>query len=130
MVQGMRVGQRVGRVRRVGVVVGRVSQRWMVVPLSSSSSVASYCCARSFCSLPGQTGLVCGGPVGLGDDDVWVLEEGSGAQAVVVHGLSVGLQVALHVLGIEGEVRAYHGGKGGGRSVGEMRCRGHGEGWG
>lgn len=114
MVQGMRVGVWVGRVRRMRVVVGRMSQRWMVVPLSAS--VASYCCPRSFCSvasLPGQVSLVCSGPVGLGDDDVGVLQEGSGAQAVVVDRLSVGLQVAFHVLGIEGEVRAYHGGKGG-----------------
>lgn len=40
MVQGMRVGVRVGGVRRVGVgvgvVVGGVSQGWMVVPLRSS----------------------------------------------------------------------------------------------
>lgn len=42
----------------------------------------------------------------LRDDDVGVLEEGSGAQAVVVHRLGVGLQVALHVLRVEGEVRA------------------------
>lgn len=114
MVQGMRMGVWVGRVRRMGVVVGRMSQRWMVVPLSSS--VASECCSRSFCSvasLPAQISLVCCGPVGLGDDDVWVLQESSWAQAVVVHRLSVGLQVAFHVLGVEGEVRAYHGGESG-----------------
>ena len=51
--------------------------------------------------------------MGLRDDDVGVLQESPRAQAVVVHRLSVGLQVAFHVLGIEGEVRAYHGGKGG-----------------
>lgn len=115
MVQGMRMGVWVGRVRRMGVVVGGMSQRWVVVPLCSSS-VASYRWPRSFCpvaSLPAQAGLVCSGPVGLGDDDVGVLQESSGAQAVVVHRLSVGLQVAFHVLGIEGEVGAYHGGKGG-----------------
>lgn len=115
MVQGMRMGVWVGRVRRrMGVVVGGMSQRWMVVPLSSS--VTPYRCPSSFCSvasLPGQISLVCGGPVGLRDDDVGVLQESPRAQAVVVHRLSVGLQVAFHVLGIEGEVRAYHGGKGG-----------------
>lgn len=114
MVQGMGMGVWVGRVRRMGVVVGSMSQRGMVVPLSCS--VASDCRPRSFCSvasLPAQICLVCCGPVGLGDDDVWVLQESSRAQAVVVHRLSVGLQVAFHVLRIEGEVRAYHGGKGG-----------------
>lgn len=114
MVQGVGVGVRVGRVRRVRVVVYRMSQTRMVVPLSYS--VASYHRPRSFCSLaslPGQISLVCRGPVGLGDDDVGVLQEGSRAQAVVVHRLGVGLQVAFHVLWIEGEVGAYHGGKGG-----------------
>lgn len=94
------------------VVVGGVSQRWVVVSLSSSSP----CCGRSLPSLPplsAQTGLVGGGPVGLRDDDVGVLEEGSGAQAVVVDRLGVGLQVALHVFWVEGEVGAQHGRQGG-----------------
>ncbi len=104
---GMRMGVRVGRVRWVRVVVGRVSQRWMVVPLSSPlSSPCGRCSFCSLASLSGQTSLVCGGPVGLRDDDVWVLEESSGAEAVVVHRLGVGLQVALHVLWVEGEVGA------------------------
>lgn len=104
---GMRVWVLVGRVRWMGVVVGGVSQRWMVVPLSSS--ISSPCCPCSFCSLAslsGQTSLVCSGPMGLWDDDVGVLEESSGAEAVVVHRLGVGLQVALHVLWVEGEVGA------------------------
>lgn len=96
------------------MVVCRMSQGWMVMPLSSS--VASYCCPRSLCpftSVPGQISLVCCGPMGLRDDNVRVLEKSSWAQAVVVHRLSVGLEVTFHVLWIKGEVRAYHGGKGG-----------------
>lgn len=107
VMHGMRVGVLVGRVRWMGMVVGRVSQRGMVVPFPSSLS--SPGCPRSFgpvTSLPGQSGLVCGGPMRLRDDDVGVLEESSGAEAVVVHRLGVGLQVALHVLGVEGEVGA------------------------
>lgn len=110
VVHGMRVRVgRVGRVRWVRVVVGGVSQRWVMVPFSSPLS--SPCCRRSFrslgrSSLSAQAGLVCGGPVGLRDDDVGVLEESSGAEAVVVHRLGVGLQVALHVLWVEGEVGA------------------------
>lgn len=102
---GMRV--RMGRVRKMRVVVGGVSKRWMVVPVSPSLSSPSRC--GSFYSFGGsslcsQTGLVCGRPVGLRDDDVGVLEESSGAEAVVVHRLGMGLQVALHVLWVEGEV--------------------------
>lgn len=103
----MRMGVWVGRVRWMGMVVGGVSQRWMVVPFSSSLS--SPCCSCPFCSLAslsGQTGLVCGRPMRLWDDDVGVLEESSGAEAVVVHGLGVGLQVALHVFWVEREVGA------------------------
>lgn len=102
---GMRVGVWVSRVRWMGVVVGGVSQRGVVVPFPSSLS--SPCRPRSFCpvaSLPRQSGLIRSGPVGLRDDDVGVLEESSGAEAVVVHRLGVGLQVALHVLRVEGEV--------------------------
>lgn len=100
----MRMGVWVGRVRWMGVVVGGVSQRLMVVPLSSSfSSPCSFC---SLASLSGQTSLVCSRPMGLRDDDVGVLEESSGAEAIVVHRLGVGLQVALHVLWVEGEVGA------------------------
>ena len=104
---GMRV--RMGRVRWMWVVVGRMSQRWMVVSLSSPLS--STCCSCSFCSLgcspfSTQTSLVCSGPVGLRDNDVGVLEESSGAEAVVVHRLGVGLQVALHVFWVEGKVGA------------------------
>lgn len=68
------------------VVVGGVSQRWMVVPLSSSFS--SPCCSCSFCpltSLPGHASLLCSRSVGLRDDNVGVLEESSGAEAIVVH---------------------------------------------
>lgn len=103
----MRMGVWVGRVRWMGVVVGGVSQRLMVVPLSSSFS--SPCCSCSFCSLAslsGKTSLVCSRPMGLRDDDVGVLEESSGAEAIVVHRLGVGLQVALHVLWVEREVGA------------------------
>lgn len=106
---GMRMRVRVGvsRVRWMRVVVGRMSQRWMVVPLSSPlSSTCCRCPFGSLASLAAQTSLVCGGPVGLRDDDVGVLEESSGAQAVIVHRLGVGLQVALHVLWVEGEVGA------------------------
>lgn len=102
---GMRV--RVGRVREMRVVVGGVSKRWMVVPVSSSFSSPSCCgslCSLSCSSLCSQTGFVCGRSVGLRDDDVGVLEESPGAEAIVVHGLGVGLQVALHVLWVEGEV--------------------------
>lgn len=107
VMHGMRMGVRVGRVRWMRVVMGGVSQRWMVVPLSSPLS--SPHCRCSFCSLAslsGQTSLVCGGPMGLRDNDVGVLEESSGAEAVVVHRLGVGLQVTLHVLWVEGEVGA------------------------
>lgn len=103
------VGVRVGRVWRVWMVVGGVSQGWMVVavpsPVTPSGSGSAL---RSLGRPPlrGQPGFVCGQPVGLWDDDVGVLEEGSGAEAVVVHRLGVGLQVALHVLWIEGEVGA------------------------
>lgn len=48
--------------------------------------------------------LLWGGAVGLGDDDVGVVEEGPGAEVVVVDGLGVGLKVVLHVLWVEGEV--------------------------
>lgn len=44
----------------------------------------------------------------LRDDDVGILEESSGAKPIVVHRLSMGLQVALHVFRVEGEVRAIH----------------------
>lgn len=104
---GMRVGVLVSRVRWMRVVVGRVSQGGVVVPFASSLS--SHCGPRSLrpvASLPRQPGLVCSGPVRLRDDDVGVLEESSGAEAVVVHRLGVGLQVALHILGVEGEVGA------------------------
>lgn len=112
---GMRMGVRVGSMRWMRVVVGRVSQRGMMV--SFSSPVSSPCRRCSLCSLgslgslgrssiSGQTGLVCGRPVGLRVDDVWVLEESSGAEAVVVHRLGVGLQVALHVVWVEGKVGA------------------------
>lgn len=110
-------------------MVCRMSQGWVVMPLPS---VAAYRGPRPLCSvtsLPGQIRLVCCGPVGLRDDDVRVLEKSSRAQAVVVHGLSVGLEVTFHVLWIKGEVRADHGGEGGGGSVWEVRRRGHGESW-
>lgn len=69
--------------------------------------------------------------MGLRDDDVGVVEEGSGAEVVVVDGLGVGLQVVLHVLRVEGEVRAHHGRRhGGGGGVGQVGGRGHGQGWG
>lgn len=61
--------------------------------------------------LHGQAGLL--GPVRLWDDDVGVLQEGPGTEAVVVDRLGVGLQVALHVLWVKGEVRAKHGGESG-----------------
>lgn len=109
VMHGMRMGVRMGRMRWMRVVVGRVSQRWMVVPFSSPLSPP--CSRCSFCSLgssslSAQTSLVCGGPVGLRDDDVGVMEESSGAEAIVVHRLGVGLQVALHVLWVKGEVGA------------------------
>lgn len=50
--------------------------------------------------------LLWGRAVGLRDYDVGVVEESSGAEVVVVHGLGVGLQVVLHVLWVEGEVGA------------------------
>lgn len=108
VMHGMGMGMRVGRVRWMGVMVGGVSQSWMVVPLSSPLSPCCHCsvCSLGRSSLSGQTGLVCGRPVRLRDDDVGVLEESSGAEAVVVHRLGVGLQVALHVLWVEGEVGA------------------------
>lgn len=72
-----------------------------------------------------------GGAVGLRDDDVGVVEEGSGAEVVVVDGLGVGLQVVLHILWVEGKVGAHHwGGQGGGWGVGQVRGGGHGQGWG
>lgn len=75
--------------------------------------------------------LLWGGAVGLRDDNVGVVEEGSGAEVVVVDGLGVGLQVVLHVLRVEGEMGAQHGrGQGGGRGVGQVGSRGHGQGWG
>lgn len=84
----MGMGMRVGRVRWMRVVVGRVGQGWMVVsvtsPLSSPSCRCSVC-PLGHASLSSQAGLLCGGPVGLRDDDVGVLKEGSGAEAVVVH---------------------------------------------
>lgn len=112
VIHGVGVGVRVGRVRRLWMVVGRVSQRRVVASLSSPlapSGRGGSLRPLGGAPLCGQTGLVRGGPVGLGDDDVGVLEERSGAQAVVVHGLGVGLQVALHVLWVEGEVGAQHG---------------------
>lgn len=75
--------------------------------------------------------LLWGGAVRLGDDDVGVVKEGSRAEVVVVDRLSVGLQVVLHVLWVEGEVRAHHGrGQGGGWGVGKVGGGGHGKGWG
>lgn len=97
VMHGVRVDVRVGRVRWMWMVVGRVRQRRMVVSLSSPLSLPP---------LSGQTHLLRGRPLGLRDDDVGVMEEGSGAQAVVVHRLGVSLQVALHVLRVEGEVGA------------------------
>lgn len=78
--------------------------------VSLSSSFSSPC-GDPFSSLSPLScqGLVCRRPVGLRDDDVGVRQEGSRAQAIVVHGLRVGLQVALHVLRVEGEVGAQHG---------------------
>lgn len=76
-----------------------------MVSLSSSlSSPGSY----SLCSLASLScvGFVRRRPVWLRDDNVGVLEESSRAQAVVVHRLGVGLQVALHVFGVKGEVGA------------------------
>lgn len=87
VMHGMGMGVRVGRVRWVRVVVGGVSQGWMVVSVSSPlSSPGCRCsvCPLSHTSLSGQARLLGGGPVGLRDDDVWVLEEGSGAEAIVV----------------------------------------------
>lgn len=73
--------------------------------------------------------LLQGGAVRLRDDDVGVVEEGSGAEVVVVDGLGVGLQVVLHVLRVEGEVGAHHGrGQRGGRCVGQVGGGGHGQG--
>lgn len=106
MMHGVGMWVRVSRVR-MRVVVGRVTQGWMVVPVSSPlASPHSRGSLRPLgrSSLCSQTGLV--GPVGLGDDNVGVLEESPGAEAVVVHRLGVGLQVALHVLWVKGEVRA------------------------
>lgn len=81
---GMRV--RVGRVRRMRVVVGGVSQRWMMMPVScslssSGGSLHSLSCSSLCC----QTSLIRSRPVGLRDDNVGVLEESSGAEAVIVH---------------------------------------------
>lgn len=110
----MGMGVRVGRVRVMWEVVGGVSQGWMVVPLPSPLSSGRGGSLGSLRRSPlcVQGGLVCGGPVGLRDDDVGVLQERSGAEAVVVHGLGVSLQVALHVLWVKGEVGAQHGGQG------------------
>jgi len=105
VVHGVGVGVRVGGMRRVLVVVGRVSQRRMEVPLPSPRRRGPFR-PLGRPSLAGQTGLVGGRPVGLRDDDAGVVEEGSGAEAVVVYRLGVGLQVALHVLWVEGEVGA------------------------
>lgn len=46
--------------------------------------------------------------LGLGDDNVGVVQESTGAQMIVVDTLSVSLQIALHVFGIEREVGAQH----------------------
>lgn len=106
---GMGVG--VGRVRRLWVVMGRVSQRRVMVPISSPLSSSGSLCTIGGGSLCVQAGFVGGGSVGLRDDDVGVLQERSGAEAVVVDGLGVGLQVAFHVFWVEGEVGAEHGGQ-------------------
>lgn len=75
--------------------------------------------------------LLWGGAVGLRNNNVGVVEEGSGAEVVVVDRLGVGLQVVLHVLRVEGEVGAQHGrGQGGRRGVGQVGGRGHGQGGG
>lgn len=110
-----------GRVRKLWVVVGGVSQRRVMVSLSGP--------LPSPCPLSGHAGLVGGGPVGLRDHDVGVLEERPGAEAVVVNGLGVGLQVALHVLWVEGEVGTQHGRQRGGRGVGQVGRWGHGQRW-
>ena len=110
-------------VRVVVVVESDVCQRrvvlWVALSLSLPLSSGQCSCslaplAHSSCSPPLSLplplgGLVGTGPVGLGDDDVGVVQEGTGAQVVVVDRLGVGLQVALHVLGVEGEVGAQHG---------------------
>lgn len=88
VMHGMGMGVRVGRVRWMRVVVGGVGQGWMVVSVSSPiSSPSCRCsvCPLSHTSLSSQARLLCSRPVGLRDDDVGVLEEGSGAEAVVVH---------------------------------------------
>ncbi|TNN81713.1 hypothetical protein EYF80_008159 [Liparis tanakae] len=116
--------------RRVLVVVGGVRQRRVEMPLPAplpSARRRRPLRPLGRPSLSGQTGLVGGRPVGLRDDDAGVVEEGPGAEAVVVHRLGVGLQVALHVLGVEGEVGAQHGRQGGGGGVGQVGRRGHGE---
>lgn len=97
----MGMGVRVGGVRVMWEVVGGVSQGWMVVPLPSPLSSSR---GRSLRSLRRSPLLVWGGPVGMRDDDVGVLQERPGAETVVVHGLGVSLQVALHVLWVKGEV--------------------------
>lgn len=65
----------------------------------------------------------------LRNDDVWVMKEGTRTQVVVVDALSVSLQVALHVLRVEGEDGARHGGQGRRRCVGQVRAWRHGECW-
>lgn len=49
------------------------------------------------------------GAVRMRDDNIWVVEEGSRAEVVVVDRLGVRLQVVLHVLRVEGEMRTHHG---------------------
>lgn len=43
------------------------------------------------------------------DHNIWVVEEGSRAEVVVVDRLGVRLQVVLHVLWVKGEMRTHHG---------------------
>lgn len=56
--------------------------------------------------------------LGLRDDYVGVVQEGTGTQMVVVDALGVSLQITLHVLWIEGKVGAQHGRQGRGGGVG------------
>lgn len=65
----------------------------------------------------------------LRNDDVWIMKEGTRTQMVVVDALGVSLQVALHVLRVEGEDGARHGGQGRGRCIGQVRAWRHGERW-
>lgn len=69
------------------------------------------------------------GALRLRNDDVWVMKEGTRAQVVIVDALGVSLQVALHVLWVEGEDGARHGRQGRGGCVGQVRAWGHGERW-